>query len=242
VDTRGEKPFVIAGFLAPRRVWMEFEGWWNIRLRHEGLPYFHMEDCEGGYGPFEGLEKHERERLQRAFIGIINSLKIVGIAAGVSQEALATARDELSKFRVPREGEKQYMVEPYLFSFEVCVNYMIGYVRDLPVHEQIAFVFDRQNDFEGRAHKVHGILVNAEQYRNQQRNRFIDVYGEDYKRSCWNTGCRYSGIRSYARASRSRLSAMADGGIAARIWDSRAEVLLSGGRERSSGSSARSCS
>lgn len=168
-ETVGDKPFVIAGYLAPARVWMEFEGWWNLRLKREGLTDFHMAACEGGYDQFKDMDRPERERLQREFIGIINGLKLIGVAAGVSQTALASAREELSKYRVRRTGEKQYMVEPYLFAFEVCVDWMIAYIKDLPEYEKIAFIFDQQNEFEGRAHKVLSILVNAEQYRNRQR-------------------------------------------------------------------------
>lgn len=171
-QSQNEKPFVIAGYIAPARVWMEFEGRWNMALSREHLPYFHMAACETRHDVFKEMEPAERERLQRVFIDVIKGFKIVGVAAGVSQDAIAEAREELSKWRARRPGEKQYMVEPYLFAFEMCVNSMVAYLEhgEPPrPHEKIAFVFDEQNEFEGRAHKVRNILVNCEQYRNRHR-------------------------------------------------------------------------
>ena len=165
----GERPFVIAGYVAPAKVWMEFEGWWNVALSHEKLKYFHMSDCENRNDLFKNMDLLERERLQRVFIDLIVGSKIAGIAVGVSQDALAAAHDELSKYRVPRLGEKQSMVTPYLFAFELCVNWMLAYIEPLAADEQVTFIFDEQNEFAGRADKVHRILLNCEGYRNRQR-------------------------------------------------------------------------
>jgi hypothetical protein len=169
VASKGEKPFVIAGYLAPAATWMEFAGRWNMSLHAEGLPYFHMADCDGGHGVFAGRSSSERERLQRRFIGIINQFPLRGVSAGVSQAAIAQLHDELARFRAPRPNERQSMVTPYLFAFEVCINEMLLQMESLPSEERLAFVFDNQHEFEGRAHKVRAILLGTESYRNRHR-------------------------------------------------------------------------
>lgn len=172
-DIARDKPFVIAGYLGRARDWMEFEGYWNLALKREGLPFFHMADCENKHGEYSDMEQRERERLQRVFIGIITKFKVMGVAAGVSQDALLEARKELSKYVVDRGG-RRYKIEPYLFAFELCLNRMAAYVESLPPHEQIAFVFDEQNEFEGKAHKARNLLATREEYRN--RHRIVFTY------------------------------------------------------------------
>lgn len=179
----GDRPFVIAGYVAPAKIWLEFEGWWNLALRDEHLSYFRMSDCENRVAQFEKMEPSERERIQDRFIQIITALKVAGIAVGVSQDALAAAHDELARFRVRRPGEKQSMVTPYLFAFELCVNTMLSYIQDLPLDESVDFVFDKQREFESRAHTVREILVNCEEYRNRHRIGSLKFRGKTEARA-----------------------------------------------------------
>ena len=168
VQGDGDKPFVIAGYLAPARVWMEFSGRWNMALHSEGLPYFHMSDCEAGAAPFD-VDRPTRDRWQRRFIGVICQFKLRGIAAGVSQDAIAQAHSELARFRTTNQGERQSMVTPYLFSFEACISEIVRQMDGLPEEERAGLVFDQLREFEGRAHKVRAILVACQDYKGRHR-------------------------------------------------------------------------
>lgn len=170
------KPFIIAGYIGRRKIWKAFEREWRRLLKAEKLPYFHMADCEGAAGKLFGhidlkteAGRRERDRLQTVFIDAINRYQVYGVAVGVPQGDMAALHDELAQFRPPLPGQKQSMVTPYMFALEVCFNAMIARLKGVDESERLAFVFDQQQEYEGRAHALRAHLVENDLYPNANR-------------------------------------------------------------------------
>jgi hypothetical protein len=170
-----DQPYIIAGYIAPTKTWKKFDAEWKRLLHGEQLPYFHMADCEGGYTDLFGhldlrtpTGRAERDRLQRVFIGAINRFEIYGVAAGIPLSHFCQIRDALTKYVVVGSGESKEFLTPYLFAFQGCLSAVL---RRLKGHEEkeVAFIFDRQNEFEARAQRARTTLVNDPNYRHAGR-------------------------------------------------------------------------
>lgn len=148
---RATSVYVVAGWVGRVGQWKRLEKKWKQALWKEGLDEFHMADCEGGYGKFAGIDRPERERLQRRFIDIINDHEVYG---GMGVIVLADFNALLPRLKKARKHEK-YGGSPYLMAFEWCIVEMRQQASTYPAGEQINFVFDRQKEFQGRAKELY---------------------------------------------------------------------------------------
>jgi len=151
-ESLNDRIFCISGYLAPASVWGEFEIKWKRALKEERLPYFHMADCEAREEEFKGISKLERARLQRKFIEIITSTQATAIAVGVHLKFYDALAD-----RIKKRGIKYS--KAYFTAFVHQVDHLASRIAHLPPEEQIGFVFDRQNEYQGRAKELYDSLL-----------------------------------------------------------------------------------
>lgn len=160
--------YVVSGFLGHGPDWFELGRKWRAALQFEGLADvgFHAAACEGRQAPFENMERPERWRLQRKFIGLINDTPLWGMACAI----------ELDRFRLPDIQEPMKRVlgpfhKPYYQTFLQTVGWMTDEVErgGFPKEERIAFIFDRQTEYQGHAKELYDEMTESEDIPNRHR-------------------------------------------------------------------------
>jgi hypothetical protein len=147
--------FVVSGYVGRENKWKTLERRWKRALHKEGLREFHMTDCEGGHGEFAGMLRAERDALQRRFIEIILDADIYGVSGGIDMASYNELSHRLKNIR----KHVKYTKSPYFLGFEhfvMEVAYRVTWHSDI---ERIAFVFDRQKEFQGRAKELYDEVV-----------------------------------------------------------------------------------
>ncbi|MDQ6883727.1 MAG: DUF3800 domain-containing protein [Candidatus Dormibacteraeota bacterium] len=165
----------VAGWLAPASEWQKPYAPWQGALQDAGLPEFKMRDCEQGQGVFKG--RADREELQKRFISLINSIQSIGFVSWIDLKAF---EEVAARFK---DRWPQGFGKPYLLAFSMELQFMAGHVTEfihLGPEERITFVFDRQDEFAGRALQVFN-AAKADQ-RIQQRERLGAVTFADSAR------------------------------------------------------------
>jgi len=159
---------VVAAYFADGPTWDAFGEAWYGALAEEGLPCFHMTDCEGGWDDFSHLRhpscRTERDRLQHKFISLINSFGLQGCVAGVCRRGFEANIADLQYHL----GDKKYAF-PYLYCFQECVSSVCALASDYPPHERVGFMFDRIPEFQGRANEMHSMLLDYEEWPHNSR-------------------------------------------------------------------------
>lgn len=160
--------YVVSGFLGRGPDWYEFGRKWRVALKKEGLESvgFHMAPCENRKPPYDQMERPERWRLQRIFIGLINAAPIWGMATAI----------ELDRFRAPDIQEPMAQAlgiyrKPYYQTFQHTVEWMAEEVErgGFPREERIAFFFDRQREYQGNAKDLYDDMTESEHVVNRHR-------------------------------------------------------------------------
>jgi hypothetical protein len=112
------------------------------------------------------MERLERDRLQRIFIELINEAPIWGMATAI----------ELDRFRFPdiQEALKRATgpyAKPYYQTFQFTVAWMADVVEQggFPREDRIAFIFDRQDEYEGLAKELYDEMLISEDIPNRHR-------------------------------------------------------------------------
>jgi hypothetical protein len=168
---QGARIFTISGYVGKAREWKRLERKWKRALQKEGLAEFHMAECEGGYGAFSDLHdaryRPERDRLQRRFINIILECDICAVGSGIDMLAYQNLLPRLIKIW---ESIK-YAKSPYFLGFEHFLMeacHRVEYASDV---EQMAFVFDRQKQVQGRAKELYDQTCELPDGQITYRNR-----------------------------------------------------------------------
>ncbi|MEO8592571.1 MAG: DUF3800 domain-containing protein, partial [Candidatus Solibacter sp.] len=158
--------FTMAGFLGRERAWKVLARKWNRALSKEGLEEFHMKDCEGGHNMFSHLHEQkyrpERDRIQKRFIEIILDSEIYPVAGGVDMQDYNRL---LPRLRLIRK-DPRYTKSPYYLAFEYFVMAVCRRAEFASNLEQIAFVFDRQQEFSKRAKELYDQAILLPRRRN----------------------------------------------------------------------------
>jgi len=153
-DESGDKSiYSMSALLGKLSDFVELGRRWRRALQEESIPEFHAAKLENHRRPYDGssFDADRRAYLQRKFIGLITELPIWGFATFVEIEALATNDTALARFMSHRE--------PYTLSFRMAVEVMALEVDGYRVkHEPIAFVFDQQKQYEGKANEIYDYL------------------------------------------------------------------------------------
>lgn len=156
--------FCIAGYLAPASEWAKLDEPWKHALEEAGLTEFKMRDCEQGQGLFKG--RTDRQELQDHFISLIASVAAIGFVSWIDLNAQAEVAKLMSKRFLPG------FAKPYLLAFSMELQFMARHVTEIPrisTDEQITFVFDRQDEFAGRAVQLLNAVKADARFQNRQR-------------------------------------------------------------------------
>jgi len=144
--------YSVCGLIAKLEDFVELERRWRKALNEQHLAEFHAAKIENHLRPFDdpSFDSDRRAFLQRTFIGLITEQPIWGFNAFVEIQALSKHADRLRPFVSD--------VKPYTFSFRMLVEIMAIEVDDYIKRDPIAFVFDQQNEYEGRAKEIYDRL------------------------------------------------------------------------------------
>jgi hypothetical protein len=151
--------FCIAGVVAPAAWWTPFEAAWTAVLRNNGLSEFKASDCEHHRAEFEGWEPERRARLQEQLIETIRASRVRGMWASLDSAAFGAM--SVHPF------DAVAFDDPYFLLFGFQVTNMVKLAekvteasadRGLSAHEDMAFVFDEQQEWSGRALQLYQAL------------------------------------------------------------------------------------
>jgi len=152
--------FAVSGIFGHSVNVFDLERHWRAMLTKHRLSDFHMVDCENAtHGtPYEWMSRDQRDCLQRDFIGVIvNKAEVWHYATAIELEPYR-ARWELL------ERNRQYFVKPYYLAFQHQVE-MIAKTLDaggFPAGDCVAFTFDQQKEYEGKAKELYDWLLHGE--------------------------------------------------------------------------------
>lgn len=165
-DVREPPVFSVSGYLARAHDWYELGRLWRIALCEEGLENygFHMSKCEAGAEAPYQVDRSRRDHLQRRFIDIINATPLWGYAVAIEIEPYKEIAEQV------RAKRGDYW-KPYYLAFQHAVMRMAEVLDrgGFPKGECIAFVFDQQKEYEGRAKTLYESLKRSGDLRSVNR-------------------------------------------------------------------------
>lgn len=147
--------FVVCGYVGRANEWIHLEDRWTNLLRRHQLAEFKASDCEHGQGVFKGKSPREREELQRKFYSLITKFALHGAASSIVMADYNALLPRLAKIR---QTEK-YTKSPYFIAFEHVLAALASIASNYPKKEQIAFIFDRQKQVQGRAKELYDLAI-----------------------------------------------------------------------------------
>lgn len=155
-DESGDKQvYSVCGLLGKLSNFIDLGRSWRAALQAEGLTEFHAAKLENHWEPYDDTSVFTRDRidyLQRKFIGLITSRRIWGFNAFVENAALKAHEAELLPF-MPH-------LAPYTFAFRMFVEIVALEIDDYKKKDEpIAFVFDQQKQYQGKAKEMYDELA-----------------------------------------------------------------------------------
>jgi hypothetical protein len=154
-DESGDKGiYSVCGLLGKLGDFVELGRRWRAALHQERLTEFHSAKLENHLAPYAdaSFDRDRRDYLQRKFTGVITGLPVWGFNAFVEIKALATHESELKPF--------MSHTEPYTLAFRMLIEIMALEIDDYKLrNEPIAFVFDQQKQYEGKAKDMYDYLA-----------------------------------------------------------------------------------
>ncbi len=151
------KIFIMSGLVAPSTKWDRFSESWLSVLNKKGMKCFHATDCENGYGEFQNMSLAEREAIQECLINVIRRSGIHAISTAIKRVDYAGVAHRL-------RTDKKYQ-SIYFLGFEAAVVHML----DRAGTSEVAFVFDRQKEYQGRAKELFDLMCRHPTYRSASR-------------------------------------------------------------------------
>lgn len=157
---RGSEYATVAGWLARKEHWERFTERWNDVLEEYQVPAFHLSEFDDPLGsdkpdwPYLGWDRGRCDLFIQKLITVARDNTVLGISGSVSVKDY----DEV----VP-EWLKKDTHHPYHFSLQSFFDNILETLHDkmphlLLPHEQVAFFFEEQEEFEKKAielyHKV----------------------------------------------------------------------------------------
>jgi hypothetical protein len=137
--------YTIAGFVARDKEWARAAKGWKIRCLQDAVQCYHSADCEGGYGDFKPLSKERIVSLNTDLVGVILDVRLVGFATCVILE-------DYRKVAASSDKAKQILgPSPYFMAMQVFLVSVCGEIQADRPNYRVAFVFDQQEEFSGRA-------------------------------------------------------------------------------------------
>lgn len=159
-DPRPPKVYAVSGYLGTAIEWYELGKRWQSALKAEGLTTtgFHMSKCEYGRAPpYNTMDRHIRDCLQRRFMDVIHQTPLLGYASVIDQEYYDEIVDDIKRVR-------KGFYKPYYLAFQATVELMSTVLEDLglPRDECIAFVFDQHQEHQNKAKNIYDSVKRSE--------------------------------------------------------------------------------
>jgi hypothetical protein len=140
----GAQNTLIAGFVGPAHAWAATEGAWQNFLHSESAPPFHYTEITGQKKAYADWERWRGDLVIAGCADILAASALKPVAAGFTgdwERVLASVHPRWAE-RVPSR---------YHLAFEICVQQLANFSRDLWGNEPIAAVFARQDEYQSRA-------------------------------------------------------------------------------------------
>lgn len=172
-DESGSKDTILltmAGYLSDEHRWKRFEREWARVLKEYGAKYLHMKEYAHCRGEFEGWPEYKRKALMGQLIHIIKSN--VQFRVGVVVPC------KVYKSTVAAIDPKDTRLSPFWLCFQTCLGAISTYCRDEQITDDIALVFDENN--ESNKHALG--FYTAFKRRNANGNQFVSLSFEDDKK------------------------------------------------------------
>jgi hypothetical protein len=173
-ESGDERVFAVSGLLGLLPDWVELGRLWEMKLNEHHLPEFHAANCEQKLEPFDSYMREQRDMFQREFYGLIAQSRVWGFCTAVWQSAYAARWPEFKGFRSGVEGD---FTHPYFLAFQHNIEAMsLRLDREgAPRNEPIAFVFDQQKEYEGRAKQLYDSIKNSAGEQITYRHRLGSI-------------------------------------------------------------------
>ena len=139
----------VAGLLYRNREVKILQREWPKALGVIPAPYHHA-DFLYGKPPFDGIGEPERTHVQERLIDKMSDLDYLGFGASVMRSDLAPFTNRLRSSPAFRD--------PWFFVFESAISNLMIRTGELGRLGVIDFVFDRQDEFQERAHDIFNTL------------------------------------------------------------------------------------
>lgn len=132
---------VVAGYVASAAEWNRFSRAWKKIVRRLPSGSFHASDFECSLGSFKGaFTRSEVDEIQAQLISVVSDHEIVGHFSGVNRRAF-------DRFETRIKGARRKYASPYFLCFQHIVELCCQ-------HGDTSFIFDRQDEFRGRASEI----------------------------------------------------------------------------------------
>jgi len=158
VDNRS---YAVSGLLGMQPEWVELGRLWENKLHEHKLKEFHAAKCELRKPPFDTYERETRDMFQEEFYGLLAKSRLWGFCTAVWQGAYDERWTDFEKWRFSPEGD---FTDPYFLAFQHNIEVMCLRLdkEKAPRDEPIAFVFDQQEEYEGRATQLYESMKHSE--------------------------------------------------------------------------------
>lgn len=166
---QGSTHFVLAGFIAGARKWVQLERLWVKYLAEAGVDDFHAKHFFKRSGPYQSLTEDQMERLCQRLVGAIKPHGLTPVGGIVPLDeffdreewqrriltgGIAKAQD--SWFRSGKPSTPYFLVFPFV------LVQAVQRLRAMPQHLKVDFVFDVQDQYKGLAELTFSELKQSE--------------------------------------------------------------------------------
>lgn len=127
---------VLAGWLAPAKVWAKFSDCWKQVLDMKPrVAYFKWAEMRGGYGEFAGISDQSRAEKLNLLVNVIAEHKPFGFTSAMPNKLYREVFGDLSDPAIR---------SPYFLSFYGIIAQLVEYRAKIGGEERVDFVFDTQ--------------------------------------------------------------------------------------------------
>jgi hypothetical protein len=147
---KDHRVYSLSGFVGRDKMWTKISRRWLNRCLADGVRCYHSAECEGAYGEFQNFTKQQIVSLNTDLVSILTEEKgIVGFGISIILE---------DHRRVSESSEKAKRVlgkHPYFMAMEYLVSDIANEILKAEKNYSIAFIFDQQEEFQGRAKQLY---------------------------------------------------------------------------------------
>lgn len=140
--------YTIAGFVARDKEWERLSRQWKNRCLKSGLEYYHSSDVEGSYGNCSHLSQEGVISLNTDLVTLVTEAKLFGWATSIVLNDFLELRQSSDRVR-ELLGPSPYFLAMQMFLVTLC-----GRIHDEMPNYRVAFVFEEQEEFSGRAKQL----------------------------------------------------------------------------------------